>query len=210
MANGTFNVVHVTEQLLKAYGVPWNLAPAEIATAYAALDTAQRAHVDTVDAVSDAEVAIPSAQAAWDADAKAAVKAGKPLPSRDPVDRARFILELAQEDERKARTKAQNAVGTLAYLLHKPDVRTAWREAIGTRLDEIDANLEAHAATVSPLVTEAVVGTSLTFYLGEWLSHPGLPGIQSADPIGALRTVAGLRRWTAPKPAGEPGGNITA
>lgn len=205
MANGTFNVIHVTEQLLKAYGIPWDLAPEEIRAAHAAVDAAQLVHVNAVDAVSDAEMGIPEAQAGWDLDAKDAVRAGKALPSRDPLDRARIAHEIAQEDERIARRDAQGAVGALASLLHQDDVRAEWITAIGERLDDVDDTLNVRASEIAPLVSEAVVGTSLTFYLGEWLSHPGLPGVQSADPVGALRKVAGMRRFNA---AGA--GNITA
>lgn len=205
MANGTFGLIHVTEQLLNAYGIPWDLAPAEIVAAHAAVDATQSAHVDAVDAVNDAEMGIPEAQAAWDLDAKAAVRAGKALPSRDPLDRARITLELAQEDERGARRAAQNAVGALASLLHDDTVRLAWVDAIGTRLDDIDDALNARASEIAPLVSEAVIGTALTLHLGQWLHHPGLPGVQVADPVGALREVARLRRFT---PNGA--GNITA
>ena len=205
MANGTFNVIHVTEQLLKAYGIPWDLAPEEIRAAHATVDAAQLVHVNAVDAVSDAEMGIPEAQAGWDLDAKDAVRAGKALPSRDPLDRARIAHEVAQEDERIARRDAQNAVGALAALLHDDNVRDSWISAIGAHLDDVNDALNTHASTIAPLVSEAVVGASTSVYLGEWLSHPGLPGVQSADPVGALRAVAGMRRYSAAN-----AGNITA
>lgn len=205
MNDGTFNVVHVTEQLLRAPGIPWSAAPAALAEAYAKVDATERAHVDAVDAVSDAEMGIPAAQAQWDADAKAAVRAGKPLPSRDILDRARIAHEIAQEDERLARFAAQSAVGAVAVELSKPDVRQDWAAAIGDRLDEIGANLNATATSISPLVSEAVIGTSLLTYIGQWRHHPGLPSVGSTDPVSALHAIANMRRYTT-----TGAGNITA
>jgi hypothetical protein len=61
------------------------------------------------------------------------------------------------------------------------------------------------AAASAPLVTAAIVATSTSFYLGEWLSHVNLPGVTSADPITALHAVANLRRYNA-----TVAGNIAA
>ena len=206
MANGRFNLMQVTEELLKAHNAPWDLAPADLLAAKVAVDAAKRAHVDAIDAVNDAEVNVPGSQAQWEADARSAVAAGKPLPSRDPLDRARIELDLAREDERKVRTRASTAVGALASLLSDEDTRTAWRLAIDARLDQLDDQLNDHAATISPLVREAVLEVGLTIFLGEWLMHRGPYLAPAPDAIGALRTVAALRRYDPAAVAG----NITA
>lgn len=98
----------ITEDLLKGYkrsGPLWASAPEAVLDKADQADEARAAHVETIIRVQDGEVTIPAAQAQWEADSRVAVRAGLPLPSRDPMDRARIELEIAQTDERLAARK---------------------------------------------------------------------------------------------------------
>lgn len=207
MANGPHNYMRITEELLKYSHShkAWGLAPADLIAIKDAASAAQRAHVDATDAVSDAEVNIPGAQAHWEADARAAVRAGKDLPSRDPIDRARISLELAQEDERKARYAAASAVGALASALNDPDTRDAWINAIDPRIDELNGVLDQHARDLAPIVHEAIDDVALVNFLAGWTHVAGLGLPVHANPVGDLRTIIGLRQNLPNRT-----GNITA
>ena len=205
MANGPFNYVNHTELLLKSYGAPWDLAPADLLAAKVAADAANRAHVDATDAVSDGEVNTPGAQAQWEADARTAVSAGRPLPSRDPLDRARITLDLAREDERRTRQAAVMAVGALANELNDPDTREAWAAAVHPRIDQLNDLLEEHTRALAPLVRETIDDVALVNFLTRWTHVQGMGLAVHADPIGGLRTIIDLRRNL---PSGT--GNITA
>ena len=124
----------ITEHLTNAINVPWATAPAPVQAAAAAADKAISAHMDASAALEDATIGVPMADAAFDVAGKAAVRAGKPLPSRDGPDSAKFALQIAQEDLRVAERKMSSARGALAGLLNDRDTRDAWR-----------ANLEPHS-----------------------------------------------------------------
>ena len=146
---GNFNLIHVVEQLVKSPGIPWSIGPKSLVGALVTMNEAQAAHVDATDLVNDTQMDLPIVQGQWEADARIAVKAGDPLPSRDPIDTARIKADLAVEDERTARTAAQRSLGVVAGQLDDPAVRSEWLDAINARLDDIGVELTAHAASVA-------------------------------------------------------------
>lgn len=109
--------IAIAETLLKGPADVWTLAPKAVVAKAEAAEKARRDHLDALDRVSDAEVALPVTQAQWESDGRAAVRAGKPLPSRDPLDRARFELDNAKADEQLTRNAEHAATFYVAETL---------------------------------------------------------------------------------------------
>lgn len=194
------------ENLMKGYqrSAPlWSSAPKAVLDKADQADKARAAHVEATVRVQDAEVEIPAAQAQWEADSRAAVRAGLPLPSRDPMDRARIELEIAQGDERLAARKLHDATYYLAEVLTDPEIRDQWRTAADARLDGLRTELVRITSEAVPLVQETKQLVALSFLLGDWPQRKNLylDG-RVPDPITALREVAALKEWT-PTVAGE-------
>lgn len=197
--NYTANVM--TEHLLGHAGLtPWTVAPKAIQAAATTADKATVAHLDAAGALEDAELGIPIAKAAWDAAGKAAIRAGEPLPSRDPLDVADFTLSIAQDDLRVAVLNVNKARGALAGLLSDPALRDAWREAIEARLTTTQGTLQKIANTLAAQVAEASSDLGFTHYLGAWGDHlqPGV--ILDVDPTRALNKLSSSRPWAPPVP----------
>lgn len=147
--------------------------------------------------MSDAEVALPVTQAQWESDGRAAVRAGKPLPSRDPLDRARFELDNAKADEQLTRNAEHNATYYLAETLADTATRDEWRATAEARLEHLRAELHRLASEAGPIVREVKDAIALSHLLGDWGQRQGLyiDGV-TPDPVSDLRTLAALREWT--------------
>ena len=188
--------------LTQTQGVPWHLAPKALAKAAKDVETAQTKLVDAVDARSDAEVGLPAAQAAWDAAGKVALRASKRLPSRVPLDTAKFALQVAQEDEAAARQGLNTAIGNVGSMLEVAAVRDEWRAAINAHLAELQSGLTALAGTVSAIVAEVTVDVGVTHFLGQWLTQANVPDtLAPTDPAGAVMAAANLKAYQDPTPA---------
>jgi hypothetical protein len=196
----TYSMIPCTEQLLHTEGVPWGLAPKGLADAVKAVEKAQTSLDDAGTAVMDAEIAQPAAQSEWDAAAKAAVRAGKPLPSRDPLDVARFALEIARDDEKAARQNANNTIGLAAGQLQDAAVRDAFVVALAARADELRAELRKQAATLAGPLAELDMVIGVSHFVGQWRAHPGIPHMVTADAIAALTVAGNVRGHVAPEP----------
>lgn len=191
----------ITEHLLGHAGaIPWTLAPEALQDAAAAADKAIVAHLDAAGALEDAELGVPMSKAAWDVAGKAAIRAGDPLPSRDPLDTADFVLGNAQDDLRVAVLRMNQTRGALAGLLSDPDMRDTWRHAIEARVVTTQAGLGKIANTLGTKVAEVSSDLGFTHYLGAWGDHlqPGV--ILDVDPTRALRKLVSSRPWAPPVP----------
>ena len=194
----------IIERLLdQPVAPPWELAPKPLQDAASELETALAAHYDAIDTRDDTEVNIPIAQAAWDAAGKAAVRAGDPLPSRDPLDAAAFALQIAQEDERLCARKLQKSQATLGALIDNTNTRDQWRANVEKRSGELQAKFAKIASDVAD--DAALLGTLLSFthYLGAWGEHLTPPGVVTVDPVGALRKLAGIKAWAPAIPINQ-------
>jgi hypothetical protein len=196
----TYSMIPCTEQLLHTEGVPWSLAPKGLADAVKAVEKAQTSHADAQTSIMDAELGLITAQAEWDAAGKAATRAGNPLPSRDPLDVAKFALENAQDDEKTARANANNALGSVAVHLEDPEVRAAWLVKINARADDLRATLNTTAAAIAAPLAELDMVIGVSHFVGQWRAHPGIPHLVTADAITALTVAGNVRGHVAPEP----------
>ena len=193
----------IAEHLTNSVNVPWSSAPPDIQKAAQAADQALVDHLNAISALEDAEVGIPMADAEWDAAGKAAVRAGKPLPNHDGPDAAKFVLQIAKEDEYLAGRKMSATRGALAGELSDTANRDAWREAIEKRVATAQTKLTKAAADLEVTCAEVAVNIAFSEFLGTWPNHLTPPAVTTPDPAGALRRLASAKVWTAPIPAGE-------
>jgi hypothetical protein len=178
---------------------PWQYAPSNIQNAAKEADKALLENFDAIDVKDDAEVDIPIVQRAWDVAGKEATKTGKPLPSRDPIDAANFKLQIAIDEELKAKRKLQTASSKLCGLVNNSDLRNQWRINVELRAKEIQEELSAIVATVAVQSREIGVLLGFTHYVGDWGDYLTPPGITEVDPVMALRKLVNAKGW-APAP----------
>jgi hypothetical protein len=183
-----FTAEIVSEQILTGYGdttygAPWHLAPPAL-----------------VDAVDNAEVAVPAAKEQWDAEGRTATRAGKPLPSRDPLDTAAFGLDNARDDLRLAQQRLRPPMAAVVALLNDPAVRDEWAARIAESLPDLREALTTAASNVEAVVRDLRTGVGMTYLLGDWRQYQHIPGSLSSDPSTSLREAAAIPVWTTPVP----------
>ncbi len=194
----SYNFVHSGEQLLHFEATPWPLAPKPLIAAHAAVDKADDLLVDAIDAVDDSAVALPAAEAQYDLEAKAAVRAGKPLPSKEKLELATYKARLAKEDEATARQAINTTAGNVASLIEggpegDPELRKAWLTTIDARTDTLRAEIRDAADAIAPAVTELNALLGVGRFLAEWKELPYVPAPIEGNPVGALHAAANTR-----------------
>lgn len=190
-----------TEALLDTAGTGlWHYAPKHVIAAQQAADTAHTAQLDADLAVEDAEHALFLAEQDYATEGRKAVAEGKPLPSRDEFDRARFDLDNKKVAAAKAAANVRLERNALAVLLSDADIRNAWRTTIQTAAEKHKQTILQIANDVVPLQAELTRMAALTYYLGAWTSHITLPQVTKANPATALFELGNVKTWTPPQP----------
>ena len=183
--------------VLDHYRMHVGLAPETVQAASKAADDAYITHLNTIDLVDDTTLMANRAPALWAAEAIAARRKNKPLPSKDNLELSKIDQQLALEIERDAARLLSSATQTVLSNLRNETTRDEWRAAVETRLSMLQQALGKMAAEVTPIVAEVKDLLGLTRYLGafgEHLDNPG-PTVDVVEPATALRKLSNLKPW---------------
>ncbi len=190
----TYSPTQQVDQLLSST-IDWTHAPKTIQVAKKLCDQTLSAFYDAKASFEDAEVDKVNVDATWETDSKAAVRDGKPIPSSDVKETARFKLANAETDSRQAELANMKAINELAALVSDATLRGQWIANISTTLAKAQSSLLELMERVSPLLAEIDTDSSLQVFLGEYTMHPGMPRAINANPSAALVAYMTAQPW---------------
>lgn len=181
---------------------PWEFAPKEILEAFKAANEASEAHRESAVNVQVAEVNAQTAQAEWDAKALELVRADKPLPSRDDLDRANLKVIAATQDVHDTRLGEAKAEVKLGGLLSEEANRDKWLEAMNTQLEAAKKKLAAKAPEVIELTDLIQQLQAFSTFLVVWPQY-GNPEMPQHNYVSTTISEA-LNAQLHAKPVEEP------
>ena len=195
----TYSTIQQAEQLL-ASTIDWSHAPKAIQIAKKTCDKTLAVYFDAIALAQDLKVEKIAIEAKWEADSRQAVRDGKPIPSIELKETARFKLVNAEADERIAESKNNGAIFELATLVADPAIRAQWIANLTDTLGKAQSDLSYQMATVFPLLGQIETESSLQVFLGEYSLHVSLPRVIDSNPSGALFAYLNANPWTPPQP----------
>ena len=169
--------------------LPIDMAPVELKKATDNANEAIRTHYDADSNLEEAIDLIPIEEGIWSKEAEQVVKDGKPLPSKEAIERA-IISQTIAERELRLATKAKDvAFYTVAQVLQKESVRDQWRANIEKALIPVQQGLRDTAASVAKEVHRTYILIGTTRFLGEFGEHHFIPGLDLDDPSKFLQAL---------------------
>lgn len=190
------NITSLSEENL----LPLTVAPKNVRDAFAAVRQAQRAVGEAAVEKSAAEISVEQARIEYETKAIEQVRADKPMPSREELDRAELKVKIAQQDIPAAELAQLSAEAKLAAILNTDETRDKWREAMQTQLEADQAKLSKVATEVIQLTNRINQLRSFSIWAGVW-PYAGSPTIDSQHVVArALDEVLNATLWVKPMP----------
>lgn len=183
--------------------LPWELAPAALKEAWEAGREAVLNKGDQDIKVQDADINASAVRMAYDAEAVANRRAGKPIPDDVKVRTAVYDLTIAKEDLLAAETRTRQTEAELGDVLEDETLRKEWLEAMREQLEK-DKKALAKIAPQALTLANSIRQLEAYSYLVGTYPHSGFLEFDNTNSMAqAIDAAMNTRLWSPPTPAAE-------
>jgi hypothetical protein len=188
------------EFIRSATTMPLKFAPEGIQEALDAYRIAQAEFEEASRIAQNSPDAVEEAKVRFDQDLRAAVKANKPSPSKDLVERAEVRAQLDLEAVTPFAARANAAKYRVLVFVRDPKFREVWRDNCATEAEKMRPQLQELSEQIAPLVGAYETLIGVTKFLGDFPQNNHIARSNGSSARNYFQDLIALQPWALPAP----------